>query len=150
MGHRGEAWVAIQAVLLLLFLLAPQIGVPWPYLAVWRIIGWTLAAGGALLLIWSALNLGHALTPFPRPLPQAHLVTGGAYRIVRHPTYCAVLIGCFGLSLATTSPLRLGLTAVLFLFFDRKANVEEHWLQEQHPEYVSYRTRVRKLIPWIY
>lgn len=150
MGRRGETWVIAQAVLLALIVFAPPIGPVWPNAGIFHFIGWLLAAIGILLLVWSALELGRSLTPFPRPLPQGQLVTTGAYRFVRHPIYFAVLIGCLGLSLATLSPLRLLLTLALLVFFDLKARREEIWLQEQYPEYASYRIRVKKLIPWIY
>lgn len=150
MGHRGEMWVALQAVLLLLFAFAPRIGPAWPSPDIVQFAGWVLAAIGTVLLAWSALNLGRSLTPFPRPLPEAELVTTGAYRLVRHPIYCAVIIGALGLSLATESWLRLGLSATLFVFFDMKARREEIWLQAKFPAYEAYKARVKKLIPWIY
>jgi protein-S-isoprenylcysteine O-methyltransferase Ste14 len=150
MGRRGESWVIVQAALLTLFLIAPRIGSVWPNPEMFRFVGWIFAICGILLLTWSALNLGRSLTPFPRPLPEGRLVTTGAYRFVRHPIYFAVLIVCLGLALATWSPLRLILTLALLVFFDLKARREEIWLQEQYPEYASYKTRVKKLIPWIY
>jgi protein-S-isoprenylcysteine O-methyltransferase Ste14 len=150
MGRRGESWVIAQAVLLVLFIVVPGIGPAWPHADVFRLIGWTLAMAGIFLLAWSAFKLGRSLTPFPRPLPQGRLVITGAYRLVRHPIYLAVLTGCLGLALATGSPLRLLLALILFVFFDLKARREERWLQEKYPEYASYKTRVKKLIPWIY
>ncbi len=150
MGRRGESWVLVQAILLLLFLFVPHVGPEWAHPALFRLIGAALAVAGMLLLAWSAVNLGRSLTPFPRPLPQGKLVTGGAYRFVRHPIYFAVLAVCVGLGLATWSPLRLVLAAALLVFFDLKARREETWLQERYPEYASYRQRVKKLIPWIY
>jgi protein-S-isoprenylcysteine O-methyltransferase Ste14 len=150
MGRRGELWVIIQAALLGLFLFVPRAGPPWPHPDLFHFVGWLSAASGIFLLIWGALNLGHSFTPFPRPVPQGQLVTTGAYRFVRHPIYFAVLIACLGLALATTSPLRLVLILALFVFFDQKARREEGWLQEQYPEYASYRMRVKKLVPWIY
>jgi protein-S-isoprenylcysteine O-methyltransferase Ste14 len=150
MGRRGESWVIAQAILLLVFAFAPQIGPPWPDNELIRLAGWILVVLGILLLAWSALNLGHSLTPFPRPLPDGELVTSGAYRLVRHPIYCAVLAGVLGVSLITGNWLRLVLTGVLFLFFDRKARREELWLLQQYPAYAAYKSRVKKLIPWIY
>lgn len=150
MGRRGEAWVMAQAVLLLLFAFMPQIGPPWPSSDIFRFVGWIFVVIGSLLLVWSARNLGHSLTPFPRPLPDGELVTTGTYRLVRHPIYFAVLIAAMGLSLATESWLRLACTGVLFVFFDMKARREELWLQEKYPAYAAYKSRVKKLIPWIY
>ena len=105
---------------------------------------------GATLSIWSATNLGRSLTPFPRPLPDGQLVTRGAYRFVRHPIYLGVLLCAFGFALASLSPLRLVLSAILFVFFDMKSRREEKWLEQQYPEYEIYKKRVKKLLPWIY
>jgi hypothetical protein len=44
------------------------------------------------------------------------------------------------MSLWSLSPLRLLLTLVLALFFDRKANREETWLHERYPDYQVPRT----------
>ena len=150
MRQRGGAWVMSQAALLILFIGVRQLGPSWPYPTMFRVCGGVFAAAGVLLLIWSALNLGPSLTPFPRPLPTGHLVTTGAYGWIRHPIYFAVLLTCLGLSLATHSPLRLLVTAVLFVFFDRKASREEVWLQQRYPEYGNYKRRIKKLIPRIY
>ena len=39
---------------------------------------------------------------------------------------------------------------VLFVFFDVKSRLEERWLTEKFAGYPEYRTRVKKLIPWVY
>jgi protein-S-isoprenylcysteine O-methyltransferase Ste14 len=117
---------------------------------VFRLAGGTLVVVGLLVLSWSAWNLKRSLTPFPRPLPEGKLVTAGAYQFARHPIYLGVLIGSLGLALATTSPLRLAVTVVLFVFFDLKARREEEWLQQKYPQYAAYKSRVKKFIPWIY
>ena len=150
MGRRGEAWVVAQALILVCFAFVPRVGADWPYLNAFRFVGWALAVFAILLLAWSALNLGPSLTPFPRPVPNGELVTTGAYRFVRHPIYCGVIIGALGLSLVTENWPRLVITAALLLFFDLKARREEEWLQEKYPEYAMYKSRVKKLIPWIY
>jgi protein-S-isoprenylcysteine O-methyltransferase Ste14 len=150
MGRRGELWVLAQAVLLLLFAFAPNIGPAWPTGVLIRIGGWMLVGAGSVFLAWSAFNLGRSLTPFPRPLDNGELVTGGAYRLVRHPIYCAVLMVALGFSLATEHGLRLVLTVALFAFFDMKARREECWLNEKYPAYATYALRVKKLIPWLY
>ena len=150
MGRRGEAWVVAQALIFICFAVAPRVGPTWPYMNTFQFVGWALAIFAILLLAWSALNLGRSLTPFPRPVPNGELVTTGAYRFVRHPIYCGVIIGALGLSLATENWPRVALTGLLFLFFDLKARREEDWLQEKYPEYAKYKSRVKKLVPWIY
>lgn len=150
MGQRGELWVLVQAVLLVLFIVMPVEAGSWPYAERLAIVGWICVVLGLLLLSWSALMLGRALTPFPRPTENGALITSGAYRIVRHPIYLGILLACLGFALATGSTARFGFTLVLFVFFDRKARREERWLSERYPDYGRYQKHVKKLIPWIY
>lgn len=150
MGKRGESWVAVQAVLLLLLFIAPPMGGPWPYPDGFRLVGWACIAVGTMTLGWSAWNLGRSLTPFPRPVDDGRLVTTGAYRFVRHPIYSGVLVIALGLALLTMSPLRLAIAGVLFVFFNLKARREERWLEEKYADYAAYRKRVKRFIPWIY
>lgn len=149
MGQRGETWVAIQAVLLILYAAAPQTGGAWDSTMA-MVLGWSLCLTGLGLSAWSALNLGRSLTPLPRPLPDGQLVTHGAYALVRHPIYSGVILIAAGIALITENWLRLAASAVLFLFFDFKARAEERWLKEKYPDYEVYKTKVKKLIPWIY
>jgi protein-S-isoprenylcysteine O-methyltransferase Ste14 len=150
MGKRGESWVIVQVVLFVAFITVPQIAGPWPYSAAFLYAGWAFFVIGLIVSLWSAGSLGRSLTPFPRPLDSGQLVTSGAYRYVRHPIYFGVLMVALGISLITTSPLRLAMTVVLFFFFDHKSRREERWLEEKYPAYAEYRARVRRLIPWLY
>lgn len=150
MGKRGEAWVAGQVLIFILFALAPRIGPMWSDAVPISLAGWSLLLIGAGLGAWSALNLGRSLTPMPRPLEEGRLVTHGTYRFVRHPIYSGIVLAALGIALLTASWPRLGLGILLLLFFDRKARVEERWLEQKYPGYAAYRTRVKKLIPWIY
>jgi len=149
MGKQGEGWFVIQLVLLLIFLLIPDVdGVEFP-LGV-RALGGLLMIAAGTTVIAGILSLGPNRTPFPRPVPQGRLVTHGLYGIVRHPIYAAIIAGALGFGLLTGHWLRISLAGVLFLFFDLKSRREERWLVQAYPEYAEYRRRVKKLIPGIY
>lgn len=150
MGQRGGLWVLLQGVLFILFIVAPWAGGEWARPPLVGVLGWAACIVGAVLLAWSAAQLGSSLTPFPRPLPTGRLVTDGPYRLVRHPIYSGIVLLCLGVSLVTGNLLRLGMTLVLFIFFDLKSRQEEQWLEERYPEYQSYKARVKKLIPGVY
>lgn len=154
-GHRGEWYVVVQGLLFLLIAFGPRSAFglsPWPQSAA----GLAHAAGLALLALGfavcavAALHLGNNLTPLPHPKDDATLVTGGLYRLVRHPIYFGVLLLALGWALFVQGWLTLGYAALLFVFFDIKSRKEEAWLTARFPEYAAYRQRVRKLVPFIY
>lgn len=152
-GARGGWWVVVQFPLLLLAYLIPG----WTGQAITGnlasllpVAGQALLAMGALITFAGVVSLGRWLTPFPQPLPESQLRTGGAYALVRHPLYSGILFMAFGWALISASVAGLAFDVGLFAFFDRKAAREELWLTEKFPGYAAYRGRVKKLIPWIY
>ncbi len=149
-GQRGEGWVAAQAVLFVLYVLAPHLGAEWPGGNFWSAIGLPLMIAGLTMIVLGSVSLGRFLTALPYPVEGGSLVTTGAFAFVRHPLYSGLLWMGLGFALVTTSWLRLGLTAILGIFFDAKSRQEELWLVERYPGYVQYRHRVKKLIPWVY
>lgn len=150
---RGGWWVAVQFPLLLLAYFIPRwtshpIGSNWFNL---QHFGSQVLIGlGAVLTFGGVVALGRWLTPFPQPLPESQLRTGGAYALVRHPLYTGILIMAIGWSLYSNSFAGLLFDVLLFVFFDRKATREEIWLAEKFSGYSAYSRRVKKLIPWIY
>jgi len=88
LGPRGEGWVLIQGVLLVLVAAAGwSLGPDWsgPLGLAGTIVGIVLIAGGFVLAFRGAVDLGGALTPLPRPRARAELVDTGVYALVRHP-----------------------------------------------------------------
>lgn len=113
-------------------------------------LGWTLLLIGAVFSSLGTFELGRNLSPFPRPKNDSELIARGAYAVVRHPIYCGIIFLASGWSILHSSILAMVLSVVLFLFFDLKARREERWLAEKFPEYVRYKRRVKKLIPFVY
>jgi protein-S-isoprenylcysteine O-methyltransferase Ste14 len=155
-GQRGEYWVIAQIVLFVSFILLPVYPVValdslspiWKYTA-WGATGvWGLIA--TLLLFRGVIELGANLTPLPHPKDDGELVTGGVYGVVRHPIYSGVIFLAIAYSCWQWSLSHAIGAAIFLVFFDFKAKTEEVWLQNKFPDYDAYRSRVKKLIPWIY
>jgi protein-S-isoprenylcysteine O-methyltransferase Ste14 len=151
LGPRGEGWVAIQGVLLLVVASAGLLGPAWsgPARVVTSVVGFGGIAGGLVLAVRGIRDLGSALTPLPHPLPGADLVVGGVYGLVRHPIYGGLIVASFGWGLLTASPAALLAALVLWGFFELKSRREEVWLESRFAGYAAYRARTRRLIPWI-
>ncbi len=151
LGSRGEGWVVIQAVLLLVVAATGVLGPAWT--GVLRTATSLLGVGGiALGLVLAARgirDLGSALTPLPHPLPDADLVTTGVYGLVRHPIYGGLVVASVGWGLLTASPAALLAAVVLWGFFELKSRREEVWLAARFAGYAAYRARTRRLIPWV-
>jgi protein-S-isoprenylcysteine O-methyltransferase Ste14 len=112
--------------------------------------GAILICCGGILSFRGVIDLRENLTPFPKPLAGARLVETGAYRLVRHPIYGGLILGALGWGLATASPPALLGAIVLAGFFDLKSRREEIWLSERYGDYPAYRSRTRRLLPWLY
>jgi protein-S-isoprenylcysteine O-methyltransferase Ste14 len=152
LGPRGEGWVVIQIALFALIAAAGAIGPAWDGTVriVGVVVGILLVVAGATLGLRGIVDLRENLTAFPRPMPKARLVETGSYGLVRHPIYCGVIVAALGWGLATASPLAIVGAGVLLVFFDLKSRREEVWLSEQFTDYEAYRSRTRKLVPWVY
>jgi len=152
LGPRGEGWVALQGVLLVVVGAAGLMGSAWdgPLRAVAAVAGAALLVAGGILAMRGIVDLREALTPLPHPRDGADLVDTGAYRLVRHPIYGGIVIGAAGYALVMASPLALAGAAVLLGFFRLKSSREEAWLAARYPAYPEYRSRTRRMLPYLY
>lgn len=152
LGPRGEGWVALQGVLFVVIFLAGLLGPAWgdPIRLPVAAVGLALIASGALMALRGVVDLRESLTAFPRPRDGARLVERGAYRLVRHPIYGGLVLGALGWGLVRASPAAIAGGLGLAAFFDLKSRREEVWLAERYPAYPDYRSRTRRLIPWLY
>ena len=152
LGPRGEGWFAIQLILGVAIAGAALAGPAWTgdLRALSSVAGLLIMAAGGILLLRGVVDLRENLTALPHPRDGARLIETGAYRLVRHPIYGGLIVGSAGWGLVFASPLALGLDVVLFGFLDLKSRREEAWLAERFPGYQAYRSRTRRLIPWLY
>jgi protein-S-isoprenylcysteine O-methyltransferase Ste14 len=152
LGPRGEGWVLIQGVLLVLVAAAGwSLGPDWtgPVRFAGMVVGIALIVSGFVLVARGVADLGRAMTPLPRPKDNAELVQTGAYALVRHPVYGGLILAAFGWALLKASLVAIALAAVLAVFFRLKSAREERWLEQRYPDYAAYRARTRRFIPWI-
>lgn len=151
LGPRGEGWVIAQGILLVAIAAAGTLGPAWAggIRVATSLAGGLLIGAGLALAILGLRDLRGALTPLPYPRTDAELVETGVYRLVRHPIYGGLVVAAVGWGLLAASPVALVGAALLLIFFELKSRREEAWLEHRYAGYAAYRTRTRRLIPWI-
>jgi protein-S-isoprenylcysteine O-methyltransferase Ste14 len=154
-GKRGEYWFMIQVVLILGFAVLPIYRLPELNPSPPSLYGvWIAAAGmgivSLIVLLRGLLDLGQNLTPLPHPKQDGQLVQTGMYSAIRHPLYSGLILAAVSWAVFQCSISHLVAAIVLALFLNAKASREEVWLIQMYPDYLDYRQRVKKLIPWLY
>jgi len=80
-----------------------------------------------------------------------HVITDGAYQFVRHPGYLGHMLCMAGIGLALSSLIALGLTILMLPLLLWRIRHEEQMLSAEFgEEYLSYKKRTKRLIPFIY
>jgi protein-S-isoprenylcysteine O-methyltransferase Ste14 len=106
---------------------------------------------GMAIGIWafSVMGIGN-INISPLVKQRAVFVTGGPYRLVRHPMYLAVLLVVWPLIIDHFSLLRIAAGLILIIDLTIKMLFEEHLLKERFVEYEAYMKTTKRLIPLIF
>lgn len=150
---RGGNWVLGQAAAFLIHLLALGYGAGTLGGSVsgWRSVGALLGIASLALFAASSLGLGRNLTPYPQPIADGTLVTGGVYGLARHPMYGAVLLLAMAAATWARSLPALLTGAGMVVFFSAKSRHEEGRLRIAYPGYRDYEAKVRRrFVPWVF
>jgi protein-S-isoprenylcysteine O-methyltransferase Ste14 len=116
-----------------------------------RWLGVALYIVGGVLRLWPVFVLGNRFSGLVAIQPGHTLVTGGIYRVIRHPSYLGLLTNSLGWGLAFRSGVGVLLTLILIPLLLARIRSEEALLRDQFgAEYETYRGRTSRLIPGIY
>ncbi len=155
-NRRGEdlKWATRAYIALLLVTL---VGVPIERvlspgeIGAWHALpGAVLCVAGFVMVVLSYRGLGRNFRFYAAPRRSGALVTDGIYGYIRHPMYAGVIVGLGGYILLFGSlifiPCWLGLL-ILYVF---KAGCEERILAEKFPQYLQYRSKTWRFVPYIH
>ncbi|WP_437601176.1 isoprenylcysteine carboxylmethyltransferase family protein [Sorangium sp. So ce590] len=113
-----------------------------------QVVGTLLMVAGLALAVTSIGWLGKSFSLMPE---ARRLVTGGPYRLVRHPVYLATVIQGAGLILLYPSIAALLIYTVEVVLQIIRMGYEERVLRDTFPEYDDYARRTSaRLIPRVY
>ena len=112
----------------------------------WLGVGMGAAAGS--LFIWTMRTLGKNLTDTVVTRKDHELITGGPYRFVRHPFYCAFLLAVLASSAVAANwfILLTGSSAWLVVVLRTKKE-EENLIRRFGDDYRGYMERTGRFFP---
>jgi protein-S-isoprenylcysteine O-methyltransferase Ste14 len=114
-------------------------------------LGVTLFLSGVSLRALGRITLKRSYSYVLGFSHKKELVTRGVYMLVRHPIYLASILYVIGLPLIFSSAYGFVVTLGFIPCILYRIRVEEKMLiQEFGEEYLDYKKRTKKLIPYIY
>jgi protein-S-isoprenylcysteine O-methyltransferase Ste14 len=150
---RGSRFLIVGSIFL-------SIGIAFSFaaLGIARLPDWVSYAGSALMLAgivlrqWSIAVLGGYFSQSVGIQKGQKVVSGGPYRLIRHPSYTGALMIVTGVGLALRSLGALFVILILVgLAFGFRIRMEERVLvSELGDEYLQYSKRTKRLIPYIW
>ena len=117
-----------------------------------RWLGVVLFATGGVLRIWPVFVLGHRFSGLVAIQRGHELVTGGPYRVIRHPSYLGLLLNSLGWVLVFRSVVGIALVALTLIPLLARIRAEEALLKTQFgAAYDAFRAQTTwRLIPGLY
>ena len=97
--------------------------------------------------VYGLLYLRRSLSIIPE---VRRLVTGGPYRLVRHPLYAAEILAAVAFVMANPGALAVAVLAPFVVTQLVRSRFEERLLTAAYPEYAGYAERTRRLIPFVW
>jgi protein-S-isoprenylcysteine O-methyltransferase Ste14 len=116
----------------------------------WGVTGLVVVMLGLGLALWARCYLGRNWGMPMTQKAEPELVTGGPYRMVRHPIYGGIILAMLGTAIAT-SVYAFVPVLVVGGYFVYSARVEERYLAGEFPDaYPRYRRATKMLIPFVF
>jgi protein-S-isoprenylcysteine O-methyltransferase Ste14 len=124
----------------------------------WHFSFSTTIAGDVVAIIgfairWTAImQLGKMFTVDVSISTMHILKTEGLYKVVRHPSYLGLILIIAGIALCLNKIASLLIMVIpIFVAINYRIRVEEKALvNEFGDQYLQYKSRVARIIPWIY
>lgn len=117
-----------------------------------RLLGGTFFMGGYVILLWAMYTNKYFAQIVRVQKDRGHVtVTGGPYRIVRHPGYVGMLLSTLGIPILLDSTYAFFCFALYAVILVTRTALEDHTLLDELPGYAEYQKHTKyRLIPGIW
>jgi protein-S-isoprenylcysteine O-methyltransferase Ste14 len=116
-----------------------------------RYLGLALFVVGSVLRVGAVFVLGRRFSGLVAIQEGHELETSGLYKVIRHPSYLGLLLGLFGWVLVFRSAIGALVAMLLVPPLVARMNSEEALLESEFgAQYIEYRRRTWRLVPFLY
>ena len=154
---KNSMWVILVAVALIQM----EIILEWAYirdnflLFRWdaaTLLGLGMLLGGTIFRVWAIRTLGKSFTATIQTQQGQQIITTGAYRYVRHPSYLGAYLAIVGSAVFMHTYFSIVFAAVVMFFaYLYRIVYEEQALAEDFGEaYINYQQKTKRMIPFIF
>ncbi len=118
----------------------------------WQYLGFVLVGVGQSIRYAAIHALGNAFSVYPGVSRDQKLLTGGIYRLIRHPAYLGTLCLFVALAWIYAHPLSSALAILMpSLGLVYRIRVEEAILERAFgEEYRRYKKQTKRLVPYVF
>ena len=145
MKNKSSLLVFLQKVFILLFLISGPLFAKNIYLLSIELFAIALGAWAIMTMVKKS-----KFRVDPEPHQSAHLLDSGPYKYIRNPMYTAIILGFGALVLDSFTLVRFTIYVVEAVILLKKISFEEKFLTEKFEGYAAYKSRTKRLIPFIY
>jgi protein-S-isoprenylcysteine O-methyltransferase Ste14 len=145
MKNKSSLLVFLQKLFILLFLISGPLAAKNIYLLIIELLAIALGAWAIITMVRKS-----KFRVDPEPAQSARLLDTGPYQYIRNPMYSALILGFGALLLDSFTLLRFTIFILEAVVILKKISVEETLLAEKFKGYEVYKSRTRRLIPFIY
>ena len=116
------------------------------------VVGMGILVAGVALRVWSFYSLGRYFTFTVQTSGDQPVITGGPYRVIRHPSYAGLLLAVTGVGLLIGNWLSvISLTVAMACGLVFRIRVEERaLLVNLGDDYRDYAATHKRLVPFIW
>ncbi len=102
-----------------------------------------------LLMVWARITFGGRSFHAGAEPTEGGLITTGPYRFIRHPIYASILYFFWAAIITNWTLINAGIGVVVTICLVVRIIAEERLVILKYPEYKSYMSRTKRIIPFI-
>ncbi len=120
----------------------------------WLILKWwvfSLLSVSGFLAFWAMAIMKYGnFNIVPNPVMDGTMVSGGPYKLIRHPMYTSIFIFAAALLVGQFDYVKLTVSLVLLACLVVKMRFEEDLLCKHYPGYKAYMGNTKRVIPFVW